>query len=675
MEFNWKSDKHRFWLPRSTRLVVHYEAKFGEVDTTCADAEVGPANSTGARPSNSVRFTAMPNTSLFGTGQARFVQNSVVVDNTNHLYDQAMVQLLNTQKQEGPSTSGSNMLTSLRKDSGLPSSSHFYGSQKDFKEEGYATLPVVEAPYRQDEHNTSETKNTKITAATPLGALADAGSADGSRTITIPVKSGGAAGQPTFVLDGEFAGVVKKDDAVTVAEAGTNSTTLAGGSTVASMSEPDASTGDVTVTLSANFATGDCEAGTTTLKYVATTDSLSKLKLATFAKGFAVKVKGDAFKNTTANPKHQILQQGFVKGTDTVTAQVSEPVMLPTWQHNYAIGPSDYSLFLTISPDWQQHLLYDPSGLYAAQSGVINTDGAGGDSLIGTIPPRKVAVRISEVSLHVAYVHPSEPYIPPSISLRYSPIQVVTRQLQSDSVNETFVVPPSTKSVMIFMRQAFSHLCVDREELSLAGAGINVMGTGQTESSNAFQNGRFLYDNQLLNIDPQSDPRLKRATGTATVDEIALNSSNSAEITRPFAFRSLQCQLGSSIQPREMLTDMNPQQGKMSRAWQLYTEFIGRSQGYRGSVMSYGEFCGYANANYASGPGCGDRGSFFLFNMQRKPGELATDLQIRGQLLDTPRVDAKQELVVVAVSDNIMNVGWQSPSETPVLTQVAPIVG
>lgn len=673
LEFNWKSDKHRFWLPRSTRLVVHYEAKFGEVDTTCADAEVGPADSTGARPSNSVRFTAMPNTSLFGTGQARFVQNSVVVDNTNHLYDQAMVQLLNTQNQEGPSTSGSNMLTSLRKDSGLPSSSHFYGSQKDFKEEGYATLPVVEAPYRQDEHNTSGTKNTKITAATPLGALADAGSADGSRTITIPVKSGGAADQPTFVLDGEFAGVVKKDDAVTVAEAGSGNTTLVSASTtVASMSEPNAS-GDVTVTLSSNFATGDCEAGTTTLKYVATTDSLSKLKLATFAKGFAVKVKGDAFKNTTANPKHQILQQGFVKGTDTVTAQVSEPVMLPTWQHNYAIGPSDYSLFLSISPDWQQHIMYDHAGQYAAQDGVINTDGVGGDSLIGTIPARKIAIRIAEVSLHVAYVHPSEAYIPPSISIRYSPIQVVTRQLQSDAVNETFVVPPSTKSVMIFMRQNSSHLCIDREELSLAGAGINVLGKAESLSSDAFQNGRFMYDNQLLNIDPQSDPRLKRATGTDSADKIAV--ADGKEITRPYAFRSLQVQLGSSIQPREMLTDMNPQEGKMSRAWQLYTEYIGRSQGYRGSVMSYAEFCGYANANYSSGPGAGDRGSFFLFNLQRKPGELATDLQVRGHLLGVPKVDAKQEMVVVAVSDNIMNVGWQSPSETPVLTQVAPIVG
>jgi hypothetical protein len=34
-----------------------------------------------------------------------------------------------------------------------------------------------------------------------------------------------------------------------------------------------------------------------------------------------------------------------------------------------------------------------------------------------------------------------------------------------------------------------------------------------------------------------------------------------------------------------MLTEMNPRDGKMSRAWNLYTAFIGRSQGYRGSVM------------------------------------------------------------------------------------------
>ena len=53
-----------------------------------------------------------------------------------------------------------------------------------------------------------------------------------------------------------------------------------------------------------------------------------------------------------------------------------------------------------------------------------------------------------------------------------------------------------------------------------------------------------------------------------------------------------------------MLTEMNPRDGKMSRAWNLYTTFIGRSQGYRGSVMSYADFCGRHSANYASRPGC-----------------------------------------------------------------------
>ena len=79
---------------------------------------------------------------------------------------------------------------------------------------------------------------------------------------------------------------------------------------------------------------------------------------------------------------------------------------------------------------------------------------------------------------------------------------------------------------------------------------------------------------------------------------------------------------------------------------------------------------------FASGKGCGDRGAFFLFDMQQPPGSLATDLQVRGTFKSPgPVTDAKQRIVVVAISDSIMNVGWQAPSETAVLTQVAPIVG
>ena len=51
----------------------------------------------------------------------------------------------------------------------------------------------------------------------------------------------------------------------------------------------------------------------------------------------------------------------------------------------------------------------------------------------------------------------------------------------------------------------------------------------------------------------------------------------------------------------------------MSRLFNLYLNFIGRSQGYRGSAMSYSEFCSYHNSNYASGPLCGDRDAFAVF--------------------------------------------------------------
>ena len=123
-----------------------------------------------------------------------------------------------------------------------------------------------------------------------------------------------------------------------------------------------------------------------------------------------------------------------------------------------------------------------------------------------------------------------------------------------------------------------------------------------------------------------------------------------------------------------MLTDMSPELGKMSRLFNLYLNFIGRSQGYRGSALSYSEFCSYHNSNYASGPQCGDRGPFAVFDLEQPPGSIATDLQVRGTLLGTPQADADQELVMVAVSDSIWNVGYQSPSATPVMTQVATIL-
>ena len=188
---------------------------------------------------------------------------------------------------------------------------------------------------------------------------------------------------------------------------------------------------------------------------------------------------------------------------------------------------------------------------------------------------------------------------------RVSPVTVVTRQMQSDSVTESIVCSPSIKSCMIFIRQNAQHACIDRSELSLAGAGINVLGSVDSST------GVYQYDSAAIakNIDGVIDRRQASAVGTAAA------AAGTLEANAPYGFRQLQVQCGGAVQPREALSEMSAPEGKMSRAWQLYTEFIGRAAGYRAAPLSFSEYCGYHNSNFSSAPRAGDRGAFFLFDL------------------------------------------------------------
>ena len=683
LEFNFRSDKHRHALLRSSRLVVHMEHKFGEVDSTCASVTGPKDQSSGSRPSKSIMYATMPNTTLFGTGQARYVLNSVVVTNQNHLLDSSLVQLLLTQNNDGPSTSGSNMMTSTRKDTGLSDSTYFLGSQAGSTSENYTLLPLAPAPYIN--HNGT---NTLTTAGTVAGELL---SVEDQRSFKIPVLQGGEEGAESFECSVENAAPLEDGMVVTIATGGTSGAVLAASVTITSRTPVITEVlgasmhTSTTIGLSGKFTAAattevevisDSSKVATVLKIEDTVNSdLTTVSLERMSKAFAVKVKANACKMVTPNPRAEILQQGYNAASGTVVTQVSEPILLDTWSTPYAIM-GDHALFLTISPDWQKNLFFDTSGQYGCpvgDGGLINCSGNGSDNFPTTIKARQVYSRVTSVALHVHYVHPSEPYIPPSVSLRVSPVQVTTRQMQSRSVNESIVVPPSIKSCMVFIRQNAQHVCIDRSELSLEAAGINVLGGTvpvTTSDPVTAAGGTYLYDSRLQEgaRDPDIDPR--RASIKASADLV-----QGLERTAPCFFESLQVQCGGAIQPREALSEMSPPNGEMSRAWQLYTEFVGRSQGFRGAVLSYSEFCGSYSSNHASGPRCGDRGCFFLFDLQQKPGSLASTLEIRGLLNAEPDVAAKQELVVVCVSDSIMNIGYQSPSETAVLTEIQPIIG
>ena len=83
----------------------------------------------------------------YHTGQVRCTNNGVVCENSNHLYDHSMLQLLLTQNAEaGQGTSASNMLTDLSKNSRLFNSTYFDGSFDATGSEAYAMLPVAKAP-------------------------------------------------------------------------------------------------------------------------------------------------------------------------------------------------------------------------------------------------------------------------------------------------------------------------------------------------------------------------------------------------------------------------------------------------------------------------------------------------------------------------------------------------
>jgi hypothetical protein len=194
--------------------------------------------------------------------------------------------------------------------------------------------------------------------------------------------------------------------------------------------------------------------------------------------------------------------------------------------------------------------------------------------------------------------------------------------------------------------------------------------------------GKFEYFSRAQDAirDTDTDPRVLRVNDDnphygdkyAEVQD-ASGGAIQLEKSAPAFWTDLQVQLGQDVQPREQLAQQNPTKGTISRAWTLYTEFIAKSSGFRGSVMSFADFTGYLNANYNSGPRCGSRGPFHMFNIQNRSGTLSSDLQVRGSLSMDPDVTAKEFLVVMAISESMFDISYQAPSPVPVVTRIQPL--
>jgi hypothetical protein len=342
------------------------------------------------------------------------------------------------------------------------------------------------------------------------------------------------------------------------------------------------------------------------------------------ASGFADVIANGDNKYDNTNPKQEVLTLG--KGQ----FELAEPMFLASWQHGYAVGPSDHQLYLTINPEWQNDLLHCPA---------IGTSGDRDYTSVlpmpkdGNVPTPAVQgavyVAIESVEMHVAFVSPAQAFIPPSQSLRFSQYQVTTRKLHGTNIQESIVVPPGVRQVIVGLRQNRHGIQYDREELAKAGAGINeIPGSGEDM----------------------------------------------------YWWRDFQLQLGSAIAPTVAFSQMNPQEGSMARAYNEFLSVIGKPLGMRGNTLTYADYVGSHNCNGPCGPGKGDHGPVIALRLLTPDSSLSNNLQIRGTLQSAsgdssgPKDAGGQEMVVIVVADSLLDVQYAPPTEIPVSTAVNALV-
>ena len=141
-------------------------------------------------------------------------------------------------------------------------------------------------------------------------------------------------------------------------------------------------------------------------------------------------------------------------------------------------------------------------------------------------------------------------------------------------------------------------------------------------------------------------------------------------------WRDFQLQLGSAIAPTVAFSQMNPTEGSMARAYNEFLSVIGKPNAMRGNTLTYADYIGSHNCNGPCGPQKGDHGPVIALRLLTPDSSLSNNLQIRGTLQSAsnstsgPTDAGAQEMVVIVVSDSLLNVSYAPPAEIPIETTV-----
>jgi hypothetical protein len=160
----------------------------------------------------------------------------------------------------------------------------------------------------------------------------------------------------------------------------------------------------------------------------------------------------------------------------------------------------------------------------------------------------------------------------------------------------------------------------------------------------------------------------------AGINEAGLTLPSGAEVPM-VTFKSFQLQKGGVVAPTVAFAEMDVARAHMARPYQEFLHVIGKPSAMRGNTLSFAEYIGSHNSNGPSGPGKGDHGPIIALRLlSPEGGELSNELQIRGTLTASPEEAARQEFVIISVSDQLLNIAYKPPSEMPVSTSIAELV-
>ena len=533
LEFRWRSDSARQFVPRESRLFVEYDIVLGETASTGSGTEktriVNPGEpapkrldaaasgrARGAPPNGNLAFSAAPNAQLFS--QARLMMNSVTVENNPHYPTTAMAHLRTKTELGAAATTGSAMLNSLEKTTGQDPLSLCNRSEINFKEMLQALPPAV-----KDQFNAYNGLLDNITATAQFyktdGRLL---SGDVTRDLKVLLLSSTDSSFPTtagdivvgatmiqrtrakkaeasaddrFDSNSFFGRVIKYSERTGTSTAGVLEVLCLGGDFLSDIgadavpfeifsdtADPKVlDMGTVTGTLDKAETRGAKDSDLTALIGSTQAATNAGLEHVLTERKRPMRAKDMIFSEAIGcrtfakgNPKTDILAMGYAQSgskAGIITCQVAEPLFLSTFNHPYAMPSSDFQLQLQISRDFLRDLFWCSDYSYGCFAG--NGSAISPIPSTGIIDMGQIYVSIKKVELHAQFYSPQVPQIPRSIGIKYTSMQVTPVLLQQPSVQEQIVVPPSTRAVYIFLRQRYHNVAACNEELGRAMNGVN----------------------------------------------------------------------------------------------------------------------------------------------------------------------------------------------------------